>query len=100
MSNNREGFWYSEYEKHLPMPVHNNNPWPNQEKFLLKLKSKQLVSHQVRYRGMSLCRICNCINGYADCNLDGWTWPSGYAHYIEKHNVKPSEKFYHFIMNT
>ena len=46
------------------------------------------------YKGSSTCRICgNTKNGSSELEvtLKGYRLriPSGYAHYIEKHNVKP-----------
>jgi len=45
------------------------------------------------WRGLSMCRICDQVNGN-QCHGDAvYNWPQGYAHYIEAHNVKPPQKF-------
>lgn len=45
------------------------------------------------YRGWSSCRICGCRNGNKELTYGGYTWPEGYLHYVEQHNVQPSEGF-------
>jgi hypothetical protein len=50
------------------------------------------------YRGSSTCRICGIRNGYREFNIAGWQWPSGFRHYIEAHNVRPSLAFQEFII--
>lgn len=45
------------------------------------------------YRGSSACRICGKMNGSHEYVFGGYRWPSGYRHYIEEHNVEPSEGF-------
>jgi len=54
------------------------------------LKSGQIVNS---YRGMSSCRICQIHNGSHDLSDGTYVWPSGYAHYVSAHGIKPPEKF-------
>lgn len=49
---------------------------------------------------MSLCRICGRLNGCSEFTLGEWQWPSGLRHYVEQHNVKPSDEFIEFILNN
>ena len=68
----------------------------------LKLASMSAVEEQpsgggptvlASWRGLSMCRICDQVNGN-QCHGDAiYNWPQGYGHYIEKHNVKPPQKF-------
>lgn len=54
------------------------------------------------YCGYSTCRICGYdCNGSADYVLKSgsvqYTFPQGFLHYVEKHNIKVSEDFVDFI---
>jgi len=53
----------------------------------------QRPEHKVPYRGWSNCRVCGCMNGSEDYLRDGYTWPSGYIHYITAHGVRPPQPF-------
>jgi hypothetical protein len=116
-----EGYWAnSEDEKsNFPFPVGSDTAWPGKDEFLTKLRKKQSSAEETSYRGMSHCRLvgkhnCQSDSGFDDQpvkdngssefsitspNGDLITWPEGYAHYVEVHNVKPSREFYNFIMN-
>lgn len=55
-------------------------------------------SHRVRrMRGHSTCRVCGCRNGSAGVSDGTYTWPSGFRHYIEGHNVKPPQDFIDYV---
>jgi hypothetical protein len=120
----KEGFWVESdgYDSDgcYKTPIPNESMWDGQEIFLRKLKELEdyllneykiyvenrnagiklpYPSYVLEYRGSSSCRICGCKNGYLEFRQNGWTWPSGYRHYIEKHNIKPSEEFIDMIMN-
>jgi hypothetical protein len=45
------------------------------------------------YRGSSTCRVCGKTNGHREFIFGGYRWPEGYLHYVEEHNVEPSEGF-------
>lgn len=59
-----------------------------------KIESKARQEHQ---KGQSICRICGCHNGSGEYVFRKVfkhirrevIMPSGYRHYIEKHNVSP-----------
>ena len=95
---NREGFWYNDYEKDLPMPVANAEPWDGQEEFLETLNVLEISADSIGKRGFSRCRICGDINGSVEYSLLDWAWPAGFRHYVEVHNVKPSDAFIRFAM--
>lgn len=47
-----------------------------------------------RWCGYSTCRICGKHDNGDACLTDGkWVWPSGLAHYLMKHAVKPPQEF-------
>lgn len=51
-----------------------------------------------RWRGYSSCRFCDKRNG-STCLTDGtYAWPSGFAHYLEEHGVKPDMEFIRHIL--
>ena len=111
----REGFWYSEYEKDLPMPQANDKPWEGKDEFLdylTDVESDALTNYWaanegvdyepcdevIGMRGFSICRICGIGNGSHEFHINDWYWPEGLRHYIEEHNVRPSDEFIKFII--
>lgn len=117
------GFWYSESEPELPMPEeHGTQAWEHRANFMGILTMLQMsmindwrasnfqnghsryqeqypdaAVHQ--YRGWSMCRLCKQTNGTKEFVLGGFTWPEGYAHYLDYHNVAPDPDFKQFILN-
>lgn len=116
------GFWYSEHESELPMPVAGIAPWQGQSDFMAVLAVIQLtmdndakaVEYQpgpghsrytndypeaevIQWRGWSTCRICDEPNGSKEYVLGGFAWPQGYRHYLDKHNVEPDPEFSQFV---
>lgn len=94
----REGFYFSKYEPWLPAPVPYMGPWPGKKSFLAKLTKLEEKSEPRAYRGSSTCRVCGCRNGSEEFTVKGWSWPSGYLHYITEHNVRPSLAFEEFVV--
>jgi hypothetical protein len=125
----KEGFWKSEYEPELPLPVSSDKPIDNLTEFMYKFMRieeitkwgtmddnryilfdcKYAYSNLVwtQYMGYSCCRFPCGIEDreMGDTTIETWykddhfIFPSGYRHYIEKHNVHPSAEFYDMIMN-
>jgi hypothetical protein len=108
-----EGYWRVKQREssEYPWPARNDEPWPGKQDFLAKLQQKQNQAQSTNYRGMSPCRL----HGLDECTLGerngsaeytysagGITvsWPQGYEHYIEVHNVKPCKAFYDFIIQN
>lgn len=125
MSENiRVGFWGP--DKDLPIPLPNPESWKGQAEFLAKLIDLELSlntvyiamvkqynndmlarrpntvdidgGNVVAYRGSSRCRCCHRDNGNHEYRYNGWTWPEGYRHYLEDHNVLPDAAFKDFVM--
>lgn len=93
----------------LPWPWPNARPFVGQKAFLEKLEDIESDSHasMKRYRGFSTCRCCKEPNGSAEISYtftkpEGgrvkYTWPIGYSHYIETHNVRPEQEFVELVM--
>lgn len=106
---NHEGFWWSEYESHLPKPIPLDYKWKGRKAFLKALRhveseveSGDLSGRVNHYKGSSRCRICEVHNGSQEFKCDfmksTWVWPAGFAHYVMKHNVRPSQAFQEFIL--
>lgn len=96
-----EGFWrQTEHDDStdLPFPEAQPAPWEGQEAFLVALACKERVAKKTAYRGYSHCRICDEPNGHSECERGGWRWPRGLRHYVEQHNVRPSDDFIAFIL--
>lgn len=99
----REGFWKSTEEPGLPLPIAREKAWVGRKAFLIALgtveSSPRVVTNN--YRGWSRCRCCEAHNGSAEYTVAYggaiWRWPSGFQHYVEVHNVRPSVAFEEFI---
>lgn len=98
-----EGYWgKNPQDQEYPWPQANDQPWEGQEFFLKKLEmieNRNPPDNYHRYRGFSICRICGCVNGSAEHETDGWLWPTGFRHYVDEHNVRPSNDFIQFVIN-
>lgn len=111
----REGYWYEgtpdEGKIYLPKPVPNEKPWKGQRAFLTALAKVEgnatdgdrEITTSRHFKGCSPCRCCdNERNGSGEfiCTAlkSEWVWPSGFRHYIEVHNVRPSVAFQEFII--
>lgn len=94
---NREGFWYSPAEPGWPRPVPHAKPWKGKSHFVELLTKLEGEAQELCYKGWSTCRICHCHNGSVTYRYKQWEWPSGFLHYIEKHNVRPSDEFIAFV---
>lgn len=85
--------WNDNYAMHLPDPrQYIDLTWDAAER-----AGVVLYIHRARiihsWRGQSRCRFCGCMNGSA-CLSDGkYVFPTGFAHYVEKHGVKPPQVF-------
>lgn len=98
-----EGYWRSsEDEKNSDLPWPRPSDTKCSSDFIDKLK--YVLSHSVegkRYRGYSNCRLCGGLNGTREylpmINEVRYVVPEGYLHYLEDHNVHPSEDFKSFI---
>lgn len=109
---NKEGFWWSKTEPHLPKPIALDYKWKGRAAFLKALRNVEARIDNDKYRrcrvshmkGWSNCRICEQKNGSTEYNLtvleSTWEWPVGLLHYVERHNVRPSQSFIDFIMTV
>lgn len=104
-----EGYWWSEREPQFPKPEHSNIPFENKDKVIEKLKDLQInrlkefqgnrrvsITH---FKGFSICRCCKQSNGSGEYSHKNWKWPEGLLHYIEAHNVRPSDDFLKEVLN-
>ena len=117
----REGYWADDqdpkkdsYKGKYPWPVASS--FTEKDAFLAKLteveqhlqkleKSKKRDDEDfvIHYRGLSKCRICKIHNGAKEYVLKfskfaKVNWPEGFRHYVEAHEIKPSERFVEIIM--
>lgn len=104
----QEGFWYSDHEPHYPKAIHSDEVHPKKAD-ILKAYDELLDEDRfnpernrdtwkdnknvLSFRGCSYCRCCPLRNGSRQYVLNGWEWPEGYRHYIDKHNVIPSKNW-------
>eukprot|EP00760_Papus_ankaliazontas_P024430 PhM_4_TR2303/c0_g1_i1/m.103159 len=115
MSINNIGFWRAHAD-----PSHKSNtagyvglPFPEPNTLTpseastisrcLSLLEKRIPRDNITsYRGMSTCRLCpggDVLNGSVEYSWEGFTWPEGLVHYIERHRVRPpnSNAFFEMI---
>uniref|UniRef100_A0A6M3L0S4 Uncharacterized protein n=1 Tax=viral metagenome TaxID=1070528 RepID=A0A6M3L0S4_9ZZZZ len=102
----KEGFWYGKKEPNLPFPkTSDDKKWMNKKiKFIRKLERiEDIIESSINigkissYKGFSKCRICKQKVGSREFEFKNWIWPEGFLHYIEKHNIKPTDDFIKFI---
>ena len=87
------GFWFTRDRQDLPDPIDfYDADWDPKERSVVAyyLEHGEL---QNRYHGQSECRICAIRNGSYDLGDNKYIWPSGFAHYIRKHGVRPPQEF-------
>lgn len=95
LGQNTEGFWDADN-----MPKQRPKPMPALQKFLDALIGVEVgLAREVASKGSSECRVCGIKNGSSTFYYNGWSWPSGYRHYLEAHNVHPSREFKRFILD-
>jgi hypothetical protein len=96
-----EGYWCGRYNNEKPFPkctnIEINEEFIKRIEFLVKHYSGQL------YLNLMSCQICNSdLGGEVTCKIRGnnitYIFPTTVLHYYKKHQVLPSEEFYHFIM--
>lgn len=92
-SNRKEGYWYSPAQPNLPKPIQHEKPVKNKAKIVARMKTVAANFSGGMQKGFSTCRICKERNGSCDVSYNGFTWPIGYIHYVEKHNVHPTQEF-------
>lgn len=98
--NMKEGFWYEGAKSSLPRPIALVKPWVGKDKFLRSLVNLEAKTSKRGYKGSSKCRICKCRNGSTEFYSKNWTWPVGFVHYVEDHNVLPSLAFRKFVLGN
>jgi hypothetical protein len=102
------GYWAADKD---PMRDHYESrhimlPWP--EDFLdpeWKGHEKTMVFSHLRsapdircFDGFAKCRLCNTMVGSTDKSDGSYVWPSGLAHYVEAHSLRPTPDFVHHII--
>lgn len=94
----KEGFWKNAGHPELPVPVSSETEMAGKQEFLDKLRKIERRAGKRMFKGWSTCRICKKPNGTVTYLSRGWEWPEGFSHYVEEHNVAPSEAFVNMVM--
>lgn len=94
----RVGYWRQDAARlapdGLPYPSEcTDAAWDPAERARVLEYLRAQGSVHASYFGHSQCRICAAENGCHDLTDGTHIWPSGYAHYIEQHQVKPPPDF-------
>lgn len=88
------GFWRSDTEYTLPDAANYvDEAWDPVER--ARVVAHLRAAPEVEYwKGSSICRLCNLHPLGSTDQCDGtYLWPAGFAHYVEKHAVRPPEEF-------
>lgn len=72
--------------------------WDAQERQII---TSYLLRHPVvqTYMGASLCRFCGKPNGTGEQTDGSFLWPTGFAHYVSEHGVRPSVGFIEHVLS-
>ena len=101
-SRRREGFWRQTFEELSDLPWPEPGEWSSTDrlKFLEALAVFEKKCDRLESVGYSHCRLCDFQkNGFRTFMTSHWSWPEGYRHYIEEHNVRPSPEFEALILS-
>jgi hypothetical protein len=79
------------------LPVAAPGPWEGKERFVSRLMT--LMARTAYDRApFAPCPFCGQPNGAATYTANGVTWPAGYLHLIDDHNVIPAPEFVAAVM--
>jgi hypothetical protein len=77
----------------LPWPEDYIDPeWHGHERNLV-IAHLRNAPDVARHKNFAACRICGLRVGSTDKSDDTYIWPSGLAHYVEDHGVRPPPEF-------
>ena len=93
-----EGHWRPRQDSDVVLPWPESRPsWSGRQAFLAALDRVEMIAPRIKYRGISICRLCGSDNGHEAFRHERWEWPRGYRHYIADHDVRPTPEFEAFI---
>ena len=82
----------------FPYPEENKNMWSGQQQFIEQLKNKEDQLKLIDTNRIKDCLICHKKNVNKGKFIDAeFVWEDGLKHYIEVHNIKPSDEFIEFV---
>jgi len=88
------GFWETEDE-----PNRYVDPNWNEKERTLVISYLEAGTISERYRGLAHCRVCGVMNGSQDLTDGTWIWPSGLAHYLREHEIRPPQSFVDYVLS-
>lgn len=91
------GYWWNEYEPDLPNPEDFMDPIWNKVERNQVIKYLKGGKQGKRMKGSSACRICKKSNGSGELFDSKYTWPEGFAHYLEAHDVRVPVEFVEWV---
>jgi hypothetical protein len=105
-----EGYWYDGTSLIFPKPKQEktkDSEFIEKFKKVMELRSNKNFEPKMidtSYRGFSSCRLCdNSYNGSHEYDFEydnnRYYFPEGYLHYLEKHNVHPSDVFRRIVLD-
>lgn len=97
--NKCEGYW-TKTKNNTYLPTVSNQVWRGKNNWLEKAFVVNANTPTVAYRGIAFSRLDGSPVGNQEFQdeTNNICWPEGYIeHYIQDHNVMPTEKFYQYV---
>jgi hypothetical protein len=86
------------FGKLFPYPQGNIKKWSGQDQFLEQLSNKEKNIKLLETNRNKNCLLCNKKNiNKGKYNDAEFIWEDGLKHYIEIHNIKPTDEFIEFV---
>ena len=86
------------FGKTFPYPEEHTKKWSGQDQFLEQLINKEKNIKLLKTNRNTNCLLCDKKNiNKGRYNDSEFIWEDGLKHYIETHNIKPTDEFIEFI---
>lgn len=93
-----EGHWNNDRNDYPEFPmVVAAEDLPDKAAILKRLADREALAARHKFYAFSTCRCCGQVNGDTHYQHGRFIWPDGFRHYIEVHNIKPSDVFLDFL---
>ena len=88
-------------KKHFPIATEGKK-WLYSDEFIKKIKILESVLKKsdkfLKFENDKKCKLCDEYKSTGTYKLNKYIWEDILSHYIDKHNIRPSEEFIDFIL--